>query len=124
MSPRKFKTVGSFLVFMIAVFPVVALNCAESAMQNCHPCCANEDRPQVASAVEQSSHVAPCCMVPSDKQSQRTDSRTTSGTWSKAQSLAVAERLELPSRHLATNANRHSVVSQAPAQSSLCTFLI
>src|SRR3974377_218295 len=124
MSFRKFKTVGLLLVFTTGVFPVVALNCPGPAMQSCHPCCANENRPQITAALGAPSSAASCCAASSDEQSPRTESRVTSRTLNTARPMAAAASLALPFRQNAEIERNESVVPHAPAQSSLCTFLI
>lgn len=91
-------------------------------MQSCHPCCGHKTASQFSVEANESAPVAPCCTVSSDKRAPATESQVKTNTACADRPIAAPLTVR-PSRS-ALNTEPLQVVPLAPAQATLCTFLI
>lgn len=118
------KLVGLLLLLTIGILPSLAIACAGPAMQSCHPCCARKMIPQLSVAANEPAPLAPCCAVSSGQPAPATESEVQTATAQADSSVTTAFTLVTPPQRPEVSTERIRVTPLAPAQSSLCTFLI
>jgi hypothetical protein len=121
---RRSKLVGFFLIGTIGMFPSLALACAGPTMQSCHPCCAHKTDLQFSVATNDSAPLAPCCTVSSDNRAPATESQLKANTARADRPIATVTSITVRPSRAGLNTEPLQAVPLAPAQATLCTFLI